>query len=155
MLNVEIDLGEINDGVYRCGFARSHAAYENAYNAHWSAMDEVEALLGKLRFLTGDTLTLADVRLWTTLARYDTVYYSHFKTNRNTLQSMPNMFRFVRDVYRIPGVSATLNLEWIKKHYYWSQRMVNPTGIWPLGMKSEERVYWEDGEGLDEKVYEI
>eukprot|EP00518_Triparma_eleuthera_P011637 CAMPEP_0182483102 /NCGR_PEP_ID=MMETSP1319-20130603/40636_1 /TAXON_ID=172717 /ORGANISM="Bolidomonas pacifica, Strain RCC208" /LENGTH=364 /DNA_ID=CAMNT_0024684871 /DNA_START=87 /DNA_END=1181 /DNA_ORIENTATION=+ len=145
----------INDGVYRCGFARSQEAYENAYHAHWKAMDEVEDMLSKSRFLTGDTITLADVRLWTTLARYDTVYYAHFKTNRSHLCDMPNLYRFLRDFYRIEGVSETLNLEWIKKHYYWSQRMVNPTGIWPLGMPSEEKEYWENIEGLVEEPLKL
>ena len=134
----------------RCGFARTQEAYENAYHAHWKAMDSVESMLGSSRFLTGDVLTLSDIRLFTTLARYDTVYHSHFKTNRSRLSDMPNMYRFLRDVYRIIGVSETVNLEWIKKHYYWSQRMVNPTGVWPLGMPAESGEYWEDATGLEE-----
>ncbi|GMH89228.1 hypothetical protein TL16_g11391, partial [Triparma laevis f. inornata] len=144
----------INDGVYRCGFCTSQQAYENAYNSHWEGMDKVEAILGESRFLTGDTLTLSDIRLWTTLARYDTVYYSHFKTNRSRISEMPNLYRFLRDVYRIKGVESTLNLEWIKKHYYWSQRMVNPTGIWPLGMQTEDKGYWEKSDDLPE-VYTV
>lgn len=138
----------INDGVYRCGFAGSQQAYENAYKSHWEGMDKIEALLGESRFLTGEEFTLSDVRLWTTLARYDTVYFSHFKTNRSMVKDMPNLYRFLRDVYRIEGVKSTLNLEWIKKHYYWSQRMVNPTGIWPLGMATEDESYWEKSDDL-------
>lgn len=128
---------KINDGVYRCGFAKTQKAYEDAYNTHWEGMDEIEALLGKNKFLTGDKFTLSDIRLFVTLIRYDSVYYAHFKTSRNKIQDLPNMFRFLKEIYNIPGVKETVSNEHIVKHYYGSQGTVNPTGIWPLGPLSD------------------
>jgi len=137
----------INDGVYRCGFATSQEAYESAYEAHWKGMDEVEELLSTQRFLCGDVLTLADVRLFPSLVRYDAVYYSHFKTSRSTLRhDMPNLHRFLRDVYRLPGVASTVRVERCKGHYYESQRMVNPSGVVPKGPDFE--AFFADAIGL-------
>lgn len=124
----------INDGVYRCGFARTQEAYEDAYHAHWRGMDEIEAVLGRNKFLCGDKLTLSDIRLFVTLIRYDVVYFAHFKTNRNMVRDMPNMLRFMKEIYNMQGIKDTVNIEFIVKHYYGSQRTVNPTGIWPLSV---------------------
>lgn len=124
---------KINDGVYRCGFAKTQQAYEDAYNIHWEGMDEIETILEENRFLCGDSLTLSDIRLFPTLIRYDIVYYSHFKTSRNQVKEMPNLLRYLKEIYQMPGVKDTVNVEFIVKHYYHAQRGVNPTGIWPLG----------------------
>ena len=145
---------KINDGVYRCGFATTQEAYSLAYHDHWSGMDSVESTLGSRRFLCGEVFTLSDVRLWVTLARYDSVYFSHFKTNRTRLKEMPNLYRYLRDVYRIPGIAETLNLPHIVKHYYYSQRMVNPTGIWPLGGPTEE-FFTKDNHELGYEPYQF
>ena len=123
----------INDGVYRCGFARSQEAYDFAYEAHWKAMDLIEERLGRSRYLCGDVLTLSDVRLFTTLVRYDVVYYSHFKTSRNRLRDMPNLHRFAKDVYALPGVAETCDIAAIKGHYFGSHPMLNPSGVVPKG----------------------
>lgn len=123
----------INDGVYRCGFARSQQAYEEAYRLHWSAMDKIEQHLATRRYLCGSQLTLSDIRLFVTLIRYDPVYYGHFKTSRNRVVEMPSLYGFMRDIYQDENVKATLNMEYIVKHYYGSQQMINPTGIWPIG----------------------
>eukprot|EP00924_Labyrinthula_sp_SR-Ha-C_P010077 snap_masked-scaffold_40-processed-gene-1.43-mRNA-1 protein AED:0.00 eAED:0.00 QI:0/-1/0/1/-1/1/1/0/344 len=128
----------INDGVYRCGFAQTQEAYEHAYEAHWKAMDEIEELLGTRRFLTGDKFTLSDVRLFVTLIRYDAVYYAHFKTSRNQLKELPNFLRYMKEIYNMPGVKETVRIDHIVKHYYWSQKTVNATGIWPLGPLKED-----------------
>jgi putative glutathione S-transferase len=140
----------INDGVYRMGFATTQQAYENAYDAHWQAMDDMEARLGKSRFLTSDTeVTLADVRLFVSLARYDIVYFSHFKASRNRLSDMPNLSRYLRDLFRIPEFGGTTNLHACKFHYYESQRMLNPEGVYPKG-PNVDYIYSE--EGLAKKV---
>jgi len=123
----------INDGVYRMGFARTQEAYEHAYEDHWRTMDEIETLLGTRRYLCGSQLTLSDIRLFVTMIRYDPVYYSHFKGSRNKITEMPNLYRHLRDVYQLSGVANTVNIEHIVKHYYGSQKMVNPTGVYPLG----------------------
>jgi len=123
----------INDGVYRCGFARSQEAYETALEAHWQAMDKAEAHLEGKAFLIGDTLTMADVELFPTLVRYDAVYYSHFKTARNHLAEMPNLLRHTRMMVQLPGVKDTVNLSSIIQHYYLCQKCVNPTGVIPRG----------------------
>jgi putative glutathione S-transferase len=146
----EIIYPHINDGVYRCGFAGTQEAYENAYHAHWEAMDDVEARLGKTRFLCSDTeVTLADVRLFVTLVRYDAIYVSHFKTGRNRIKDMKNMDRYFRDLWRIPEFKACTNLEACKFHYHDSQRMVNPTGIVPVGPVQN----WEHTKGLHKEPY--
>ena len=96
-------------------------------------MDEIEALLGQRRFLCGDRLTLSDVRLLTTLIRYDLVYFSHFKTSRNRIRELPNLHRFARDLCRIPAVKDSINVDHIKGHYFGCHLMINPTGIVPKG----------------------
>lgn len=125
----------INDGVYRCGFAKTQAAYDAALDAHWEAMDRAESHLQGKQFLVGEQLTMADIRLFPTLVRYDAVYFSHFKTCRNHLAEMPNLLAHTRRILQLEGVKETVNLDSIVEHYYWSQPMVNPTRIVPRGLK--------------------
>jgi putative glutathione S-transferase len=124
---------EVNNGVYRCGFAGSQEAYEKAYDRLWRALDWLEQRLGNRRYLMGDHITEADVRLFTTLARFDVVYYSHFKCNRQPLATMPHLWAYARDLFQTPGFGDTVDFEQIKQHYYRVQTDINPTGIVPLG----------------------
>lgn len=123
----------INNGVYRAGFATTQKAYEKAYNELFNALDHWEGELGKRRFMVGKHLTLADVCLFTTLLRFDLVYYSHFKCNRQHIYEFPNLWGFVRDIYQTPGIAETCNFDHIKRHYYISQKDINPTQIVPVG----------------------
>jgi glutathionyl-hydroquinone reductase len=123
----------INNGVYRAGFATAQEAYEDAFRAVFAALDEVEARLARRRYLVGGAITEADWRLFTTLVRFDAVYYSHFKCNQRRIIDYPNLSNYLRDLYQQPGVAATVSLDQIKRHYYGSQRHVNPYGIVPLG----------------------
>lgn len=123
----------INDGVYRAGFAASQEAYEDAVTKLFAALDRNEALLGQQRYLCGDVMTEADVALFTTLLRFDVVYYAHFKCNVRRIQDYPNLWGFLRDVYQMPDVKKTCRIDHIKTHYYWSQTTVNPTRIVPVG----------------------
>ena len=124
---------EVNNGVYRCGFAGTQEAYDLAYQRLWTALDWLEERLTGQRYLVGDTITEADVRLFTTLVRFDAVYFSHFKTNRNTLASMPALWAYARDLYQTPGFGDTVSFTQIKQHYYVVQRDLNPSGIVPDG----------------------
>ncbi|WP_110240245.1 glutathione S-transferase family protein [Nocardioides gilvus] len=124
---------EVNNGVYRCGFAGSQEAYEAAYDRLWAAMDWLEERLATRRYLMGDAITEADVRLFTTLARFDAVYHGHFKCNRNKLTEMPNLWGYARDLFQTPGFGETIDFEQIKEHYYVVHTDVNPTGIVPKG----------------------
>jgi putative glutathione S-transferase len=123
----------INNGVYRCGFATTQGAYERAFGRLFSALDQVEEDLGKQPFLVGEQPTEADWRLFTTLARFDAVYFGHFKCNRNRLEDFPNLSRLLRGLYLVPGVSDTVNIDHIKRHYYMSHAHINPTRIVPAG----------------------
>src|SRR5690349_7722423 len=123
----------INNGVYRCGFAKTQQAYEQAFRNLFDALDEIEDILGRQRYLAGQQITEADWRLFVTLIRFDAVYYGHFKCNWRHIWDYPNLSNYTRDLYQVPGVAETVSLEHIKKHYYMSQRQVNPTGIVPLG----------------------
>jgi putative glutathione S-transferase len=123
----------INNGVYRAGFATTQDAYEEAFRNLFDTLDEIEETLGKQRYVAGAQITEADWRLFVTLIRFDAVYYGHFKCNWRHIWEYPNLSNYVRDLYQIPGVAKTVNLEHIKKHYYGSQRQENPTGIVPLG----------------------
>ena len=125
----------INNGVYRCGFAKTQAAYSAAFTELFEAMERIEDILSKQRFLTGDRVTEADVRLFTTLVRFDAVYVTHFKTNLHRLADYPAMWGFARDIYQMPGVAETVNMVHIKRHYYESHRHINPLGIVPDGPK--------------------
>ena len=123
----------INNGVYRAGFATSQAAYEAAFRGVFDTLDDMEQRLSQHRYLAGNTITEADWRLFCTLIRFDAVYYSHFKCNWRHIYEYPNLSNYVRDLYQVPGVAETVSLEQIKRHYYGSQRQVNPTGIVPVG----------------------
>ena len=124
---------DVNNGVYRCGFAGSQEAYDEAYDRLWDTMDWLEERLAARRYLMGDAITEADVRLFTTLARFDAVYHGHFKCNRNKLVEMPNLWGYARDLYQTPGFGETIDFEQIKQHYYVVQSDVNPSGIVPKG----------------------
>jgi len=123
----------VNNGVYRCGFAGSQQAYDAAFDRLFSALDELEARLAASRYLVGDTLTEADWRLFTTLLRFDAVYYVHFKCNLRRIADYPNLSRLLRDLYLVPGVAQTVNMDHIKRHYYLSHPHLNPGGIVPKG----------------------
>jgi len=123
----------INNGVYRAGFATSQRAYEHACSTLFGELDRWERVLSTQRYLCGDALTETDVAMFTTCLRFDLVYYAHFKCNVRRMQDYPSLWGFVRDVYQLPEVRPTCNLDHIKTHYYWSQENVNPTRIVPLG----------------------
>ena len=124
---------KINNGVYRCGFATTQDAYEEAFDELFAALDEIEQRLTKQRYLLGEELTEADIRLFPTLIRFDPVYVGHFKCNRNRIADYPHLSKYVCDMYHLVGVSDTVNFEHIKYHYYASHRSINPTGIVPKG----------------------
>ncbi|WP_425004431.1 glutathione S-transferase family protein [Mycolicibacterium sp. S3B2] len=124
---------EINNGVYRCGFAGSQRAYERAYDRLFTALDWLEERLSGQRFLVGDTITEADVRLFTTLARFDPVYHGHFKTNRQKLAEFPALWAYARDLFQTPGFGDTIDFVQIKQHYYLVHSDINPTGVVPKG----------------------
>jgi putative glutathione S-transferase len=123
----------LNNGVYRCGFAVTQEAYDQAYDRLFDTMDSLEARLSKQRYLIGDSITEADWRLFPTLVRFDAVYYSHFKTNQKRLVDYPNLWAYTRELYQLPGVAQTVNMDHIKYHYFASHRSINPTGIVPKG----------------------
>ena len=123
----------INNGVYRCGFATEQAAYERAYARLFSALDRMEERLGQGDWLAGKQPTEADWRLFTTLVRFDAVYFGHFKCNRNRIEDFPALSRFLHALYRVPGVAATVNMDHIKRHYYMSHAHINPTRVVPAG----------------------
>ncbi|GAA5186704.1 glutathione S-transferase family protein [Ferrimonas gelatinilytica] len=123
----------VNNGVYRAGFATEQGAYESAYDRLFAALDRLEERLSGQRYLVGAQITEADWRLFTTLIRFDAVYFGHFKCNRQTLSSFPNLSGYVRELYQWPGVAETVNFEHIKRHYYYSHDMINPTRIIPKG----------------------
>jgi putative glutathione S-transferase len=124
---------DINNGVYRCGFAQSQTAYDQALNALFLGLERVEGILARQRYLCGEVLTEADVRLFTTLIRFDAVYHTHFKCNRKLISQYPAMHRYMAGVYHLPGVAETIDMEQIRFHYYYSHRNINPTGIVPAG----------------------
>jgi glutathionyl-hydroquinone reductase len=137
-LRAEIDsinaqvYANINNGVYRCGFARSQAAYDEAYDALFATLDEIEARLGRQRYLVGNQITEADWRLFPTLVRFDVAYFSLFKCNRNRIADFPNLLNYVRELYAIPGIAETVKPRYYVMGYY-SITRVNPTGIIPKG----------------------
>ena len=124
---------EVNNGVYRCGFAGSQESYDAAYDRLWTAMDWLEERLADRRYLMGDTITEADVRLFTTLVRFDAVYHGHFKANRQKLSEMPVLWAYARDLYQTPGFGETVDFDQIKAHYYVVHEDINPTQIIPKG----------------------
>ena len=124
---------DVNNGVYRCGFASSQEAYEQAYAALWTRLDVLEERLSGQRYLVGEAITEADIRLFTTLVRFDAVYHGHFKANRQKITEMPVLWAYARDLFQTPGIGATVDFDHIKRHYYGTHPMINPTGIVPVG----------------------
>lgn len=129
----EVIYPSINNGVYRTGFATTQQAYEEAFQELFTALDDIEARLATRRYLSGERITEADWRLFTTLIRFDAVYFGHFKTNRQRIADYPNLSGYLRDLYQVAGVANTVNMAHIKQHYYASHKTINPTGIIPLG----------------------
>jgi glutathionyl-hydroquinone reductase len=129
----ELVFTDVNNGVYRCGFASSQDAYAEAYRRLFRRLDWLSARLEHQRYLVGDTITEADVRLFTTLTRFDAVYHGHFKCNRRKLTEMPVLWAYVRDLFQTPGFGDTVDFDHIKRHYYEVHRSINPSGIVPLG----------------------
>lgn len=125
----ELVYENINDGVYKCGFAETQKAYDEAYEALFAALDRVEARLGERRYLCGEQITEADWRLFVTLVRFDPVYATHFKCNRNRLIDFPNLWGYTRELYQVPEIAATVDLDHIKRHYYRSHPSINPHRI--------------------------
>ena len=129
----ELVFNNINNGVYRCGFASTQEAYEEAFLDLFGALDKLEERLSRQRYLAGASITEADWRLFTTLVRFDAVYVGHFKCNLRRIADYPSLSNYLRDLYQVPGVAETVNMDHIKRHYYGSMRGINPTGIVPLG----------------------
>jgi putative glutathione S-transferase len=123
----------VNNGVYRCGFAGSQAAYDRAFDLLFDALDELDRRLAGSRYLVGDTLTEADWRLFTTLVRFDAVYYVHFKCNLRLLSDHRHLSRLLGELYATDGVASTVDMDHIKRHYYQSHRHLNPSGLVPKG----------------------
>ena len=123
----------INNGVYKCGFATTQDAYGEAFDALFQALDQIEGRLAGQRYLVGERLTETDWRLFTTLVRFDPVYYSHFKCNLRRLVDYENLWNYTRELYQVPGVAETVNMDHIKRSYYGSHETINPSGIVPRG----------------------
>jgi putative glutathione S-transferase len=124
---------DVNNAVYQCGFARSQEAYEHSYRKLFSRLDWLSERLADQRYLVGDTITEADVRLFTTLVRFDAVYHGHFKCNRQKLNELPVLWAYTRDLFQTPGFGDTIDFAQTKEHYYVVHRNINPSGIVPLG----------------------
>lgn len=124
---------KVNNGVYKAGFATSQCAYEEAYQALFSTLDQLELKLATSRYLTGDKITEADWRLFTTLVRFDAVYFGHFKCNKQQIEQYPNLSGYLRDLYQVADVASTLDFYHIKRHYYFSHTGINPTQVVPSG----------------------
>ncbi|HEX3812238.1 MAG TPA: glutathione S-transferase C-terminal domain-containing protein [Mycobacteriales bacterium] len=129
----ELVFQDVNNGVYRCGFAGSQESYDKAYRRLFERLDWLSERLSGRRYLVGDTITEADVRLFTTLARFDAVYHGHFKCNRQKLAELPVLWAYARDLFQTPGFGDTTDFVHIKRHYYEMHRTINPTGIVPAG----------------------
>ena len=127
----------INNGVYRCGFARTQEAYEQSFRKLFAALDRIEERLSRQRYLVGDRFTEADLRLFPTLVRFDAVYYSHFKCNLRRIADYHNLTNYTRDIYQMPGVAETVDIPRIKLGYYGGMRNLNPSGIIPLGPEQD------------------
>ncbi|MFI6761985.1 glutathione S-transferase family protein [Micromonospora sp. NPDC050417] len=137
---------DVNNGVYRCGFAGSQEAYERAYTRLFDRLDWLSNRLTNQRYLVGDTITEADVRLFTTLVRFDAVYHGHFKCNRQKLTEMPVLWAYARDLFQTPGFGDTVDFDQVKRHYYVVHKDINPTGIVPSGPELRS---WLDPHGRE------
>lgn len=138
----------VNNGVYRCGFAGSQDAYEAAFKELFDSLDWLEERLSTRRYLVGDHITLADVYLFPTLIRFDMVYHNHFKTNRNKIMEMPNLWGYLRDLFQTPGFGDTTNFQQIKDHYFLVHQDINPTGVVPIGPNPKQFYAAHDRESL-------
>ncbi len=127
----------VNNGVYKAGFATSQQAYDEAVDAVFTSLERLEQILGQHRYLTGSQLTEADIRLWTTLVRFDPVYVTHFKCDKRRISDYPNLYGFLRDIYQMPGIAETVNFAHIRHHYYRSHKTINPTGIISVGPQQD------------------
>jgi putative glutathione S-transferase len=123
----------VNNGVYKAGFATSQDAYDEAVNGVFASLEQLEQILGQHRYLTGDRLTEADLRLWTTLIRFDPVYVTHFKCDQRRISDYLNLYGFLRDIYQMPGIAETVDMAHIRNHYYRSHATINPHGIISIG----------------------
>ena len=138
-LRAEIDevnalvFANVNNGVYRCGFAATQEAYEEAFTALFATLDQLSERLATQRYLVGDRITEADIRLFTTLVRFDAAYHGHFKCNRHKLTEMPVLWAYARDLFQTPGFGDTVDFDHIKRHYYGTHEQINPSRIVPLG----------------------
>lgn len=137
----------VNNGVYKSGFATSQPAYDDAVTALFNSLDRLEKILGQQRYLTGDRLTEADLRLWTTLVRFDPVYVTHFKCDRQRIGDYLNLNGFLREIYQMPAIAGTVNMAHIRYHYYCSHKTINPHGIISLGPAYD----WDEPHGRDER----
>ncbi|MCF7553379.1 glutathione S-transferase family protein [Pseudonocardia sp. WMMC193] len=124
---------DVNNGVYKCGFARSQESYDRAYDALFARLDALSSRLAGRRYLLGDRITQVDVRLWVTLVRFDAAYHGHFKCNRTKLTELPVLWAYARDLFQTPGFGDTIDFLQIKQHYYGVHRSLNPSGIVPKG----------------------
>jgi putative glutathione S-transferase len=124
---------DVNNGVYKCGFASGQRAHERAFRALFGRLDALSDHLATRRYLVGDTITEADVRLWVTLVRFDAAYHGHFKCNRHKLTELPVLWAYTRDLFQTPGFGDTIDFPQIKQHYYGVHRTINPSGVVPLG----------------------
>ncbi|MFJ5470165.1 glutathione S-transferase family protein [Pectobacterium carotovorum] len=128
---------KVNNGVYKAGFATSQSAYDESATTVFAALSDLESILAKQRYLTGEQLTEADLRLWTTLVRFDPVYHTHFKCDKYRLSDYPNLFGFLRDIYQMPGIADTVDMAHIRHHYYRSHGTINPHGVISLGPEQD------------------
>ncbi|WP_046079046.1 glutathione S-transferase family protein [Halomonas sp. HG01] len=146
----------VNNGVYKAGFATEQDVYERHVEALFAALDRLETRLSEWRYLAGEWLTEADIRLFTTLVRFDAVYYGHFKCNLRRIEDYPNLSNYVRELYQWPGVAETVNMDHIQRHYYMSHKTINPNGIVPAGpLLGLERPHDRErlpGRGIRDKV---
>lgn len=139
----ELIYHDVNNGVYKSGFAATQEAYDEAFDALFARLAWLEERLSTQRNLVGDQLTEADIRLWPTLVRFDAVYYGHFKCNLRRLVDYPNMWAYARDLYQRPGFGETVNFGHIKRHYYGTHNNINPTRIVPKGPEMD----WNEPHG--------
>lgn len=142
----------VNDGVYKAGFATSQAAYEAAVRPLFDTLDWLEDRLAQSRYLCGEALTEADIRLFTTLVRFDAVYHGHFKCNIRRIVDYKNLWAYTRDIYQLPGVAETVDFGHIKRHYYMSHRRINPTGIVPVGPALDFEALADRSRGVDKLI---